>query len=151
MVFNILLQVKKMIENISKQNQLRDSETCELVDGLKQTTGPLDLFKILNETFENYKRCSYKEVAEKMLVILKREITYYQNYLEILLVRIFIFLPLNFKKKDQKFTVEKYIGLSNDTLSYIKNINDFSAYATEITGLPEEEVEKVITILGKNN
>ena len=66
---------------------MRDSNTSELVDGLKQTTGPLDLFKILNETFENYKRCRYKEVAEKMLVIIKREIFYYQNYLEVLLVQ----------------------------------------------------------------
>jgi len=42
--------------------------------------------------------------------------------------------------------VEKYIGLSNDTLSYIKNLNDFASNATEITGLPEEEVEKVNSI-----
>jgi len=118
MIFNILLE-------------MRDSTTCEIVDGLKQTNGPLDLFKILNETFETYKRCRYKEVAEKMLIIMKKEIVYYQSYLEILL-------------KDQKFTVERYIGLSNDTLAYIRNVNDFASNAAHVTGLDEIEVEKLL-------
>lgn len=61
------------------------------MDNLKQSNGPLDLFKILNETFDNYKRCQHKEVAERMLVIMRKKIFYYQSYLEVIYVRTTIY------------------------------------------------------------
>jgi len=42
-----------------------------------------------------------------------------------------------------RFTVEKYIGLSNDTLTYVKNTNDFIENASLMTGLEYSEVETV--------
>lgn len=66
---------------------MRDSNSLINTESLKQTNGPLDLFKILSEMFESYKRCQFKEVAEKMILIIRKQIFYYQNYLEIILVK----------------------------------------------------------------
>ena len=51
-----------------------------------------------------------------------------------------------------KFSLEKYIGLSNDTLTYVKNVNDFVENANLITGLEVADIEKVktLTILKAN-
>lgn len=67
---------------------------AEVSDDIKLTTGPLDLFKIINEIFENYKRCRQPEVARSMITITKRMIFYYQNHLNILLVSSSPYMPL---------------------------------------------------------
>lgn len=43
-----------------------------------------------------------------------------------------------------RFSVEKLIGMSNDTVSYVKNTNDFVENAQIMTGLDIAEVEKVL-------
>jgi len=53
------------------------------------TNGAYDLFKILNDTFAVYNKCSHPEVAESLLNVVKEVIEYYQSLLETMIVTFF--------------------------------------------------------------
>jgi len=65
---------------------LRDSKAITDSEGLNVTNGAYDLFKILNDTFAVYNKCSHPEVAESLLNVVKEVIEYYQSLLETMIV-----------------------------------------------------------------